>query len=60
MGFEKTLPGFHQYLSANCSVFPLLFGAEHYQSFVVALTNAGYHYLKVGPFHIEFCNDVAF
>jgi hypothetical protein len=32
--FEKTLP-------AKCSAFPLLFGAEHYQSLEIALTNVG-------------------
>jgi hypothetical protein len=39
MGFEKTLPGFDQQLPAKCSVFPFLFGAEHYQSLEIALTN---------------------
>jgi hypothetical protein len=32
VGFEKTLPGFDQQLPAKCSVLPLLFGAEHFQS----------------------------
>jgi hypothetical protein len=41
MGFEKKLPGIDQYLSEKCSVFPLLFGAEHYQSLKIALTNIG-------------------
>jgi hypothetical protein len=57
VGFEKTLPGFDQRLPAKCSVFPLLFGAEHYQSLETALINFGQHYLKVD---LEFCNDVAF
>jgi hypothetical protein len=35
------LPRFSQPLSAKFSVFPLLFGAEHYQSLEVALTNVG-------------------
>jgi hypothetical protein len=54
------LPGFDQQLPAECSVFPLLFGVEHYQSLEIALTNVGYHYLKMDLFHTEFCNDVAF
>jgi hypothetical protein len=37
VGFEKTLPGFNQHLPAKCSVFPLLFGAEHNQSLEIAL-----------------------
>jgi hypothetical protein len=41
------LPGFDQHLPSKCSVFPLLFGAEHYQSLEIALTNVGLHYLKV-------------
>jgi hypothetical protein len=41
MGFEKTLSGFDQHLPAKCSVFPFLFGAEHYQSLEIALTNVG-------------------
>jgi hypothetical protein len=41
VGFEKTLPGIDQHLPAKCSVFPLLFGAEHYQSLGIALTNVG-------------------
>jgi hypothetical protein len=32
VGCKKALPGFDQQLPAKCSVFPLLFGAEHYQS----------------------------
>jgi hypothetical protein len=60
VGFEKTLPGFDQHLPAKCSVFPLIFCAEHYQSLEIALTNVGWHYLKVDLFHIEFCNDAAF
>jgi hypothetical protein len=28
-GFEKTLPGFDQPPPVKCSVFSLLFGAEH-------------------------------
>jgi hypothetical protein len=60
VGFEKTLPGFAQHLPAKCSVFPLLVGAEHYQSLVIALTDVGQLYLKADLFHIEFCNDVAF
>jgi hypothetical protein len=45
---------------SKCSVFPLLFGAEHYRALEIALTNVGQHYLRVTLFHIEFCNDVAF
>jgi hypothetical protein len=60
VGFEKTLPGFDQQLPAKCSVFPLLFRSEHYQPLEISLTNVGYHYVKVGIFHIECCNDVAF
>jgi hypothetical protein len=60
VGFEKTVSGFDQHLPAKCSVFSLLFGAEHYQSVEIALTNVGQHYLKLELFHIEFCNDVAF
>jgi hypothetical protein len=41
VGFEKTLPGFDQLLPAKCSVFTLHFGAEHYQSLEIALTNFG-------------------
>jgi hypothetical protein len=40
VGFEKTFRGFEQ-LPAKCSFFPLLFGAEHYQSLEIALTNVG-------------------
>jgi hypothetical protein len=54
------LPGFDRHLPAKCSVFPLLFGVEHYESLETALTNVGEHYLKVDLFHIEFCNDAAF
>jgi hypothetical protein len=50
MGLEKRLPGFGQQLPAKCSVFPFLFGAEHYQSLETALANVRYHYLKVGLF----------
>jgi hypothetical protein len=60
MGFEKMFPGFDQQLPAKCSVFPFLFGAEHYQSIEIASTNLGWHYLNVDLFRIEFCNDVAF
>jgi hypothetical protein len=60
VGFEKMLPGFDQHLPAKCSVLPLLFGAEHYQSLEIALTDVGYHYLNVDLFLIEFCDDVAF
>jgi hypothetical protein len=60
VGFEKTLPGFDQHLPAKCSVFPLLVDAEHYQSLEIALTNVGYHFLKVDLFHIVFCKEVAF
>jgi hypothetical protein len=38
--FEKTLPAFDQHLPATSSVFPLLFGAEHYQSLETALTTS--------------------
>jgi hypothetical protein len=41
VGFEKTLPGFDQQLPAKCSVFPLLFGAEHYHSLEIALSKIG-------------------
>jgi hypothetical protein len=58
-GFEKTLPGFDQRLPAKRSVFPLLFGPEHYQSLGIALSSVRQHYLKVDLFHIEFCNDFA-
>jgi hypothetical protein len=54
------LPGFDQHLPAKRSVFPLLFGAEHYQSLEIALTSVGPHYLKVVLLHIEFCNYVVF
>jgi hypothetical protein len=37
----QTLPGFDQHLSAKCSVLPLLFGAEYYQSLEIALTKVG-------------------
>jgi hypothetical protein len=30
------LPGFDQHLPAKCSVFPLLFDAEHYESLETA------------------------
>jgi hypothetical protein len=60
VGFEKTLPGFDQHLPVKCSVPPLLFGAEHYQSPKTALSSVGEHYLKVNLFHIEFCNGVGF
>jgi hypothetical protein len=60
VGSEKTLPKFNQHFPAKCSVFPLLFSAEHYQSLEIALTNVSYHHLKVDLFHIEFCNDVVF
>jgi hypothetical protein len=53
------LPGFDQHVPAECSVFPILFGAEHYQSLEIVLSNVGQHYLKVDLFHIEFCTDVA-
>jgi hypothetical protein len=39
VGFDNTLPGFDQHLPAQCSVFPILFCAEHYQSLEIALTN---------------------
>jgi hypothetical protein len=39
VGFEKMLPGFDEELPANCSVFPLLSSAEHYQSLETALTD---------------------
>jgi hypothetical protein len=41
VGFEKIFPRFDQNRPAKCSVFPLLFGAEHYQSLEIALTNVG-------------------
>jgi hypothetical protein len=59
VGFEKTLPGF-DHLPAKYSVFPLLFGAEHYQCLEIALTNVGDHSLNVDLLHIEFFNDAAF
>jgi hypothetical protein len=46
--------------SSYCSVFPLLFSAEHYQFLEFALNNVRSHYLKVHVFHIEFCSDAAF
>jgi hypothetical protein len=58
--FEKALPEFDRYVPAKCSVFPFLFGAEHYQSLEIALTNVGQHYLKLDVFHIESCKDVPF
>jgi hypothetical protein len=54
------LPGLDQQLPAKCSIFPLLFGAEHYESLEIALTNVGQHYLKVDVSHVDFCNGVAF
>jgi hypothetical protein len=60
VGFEKTLPGFDQHLPAKCLIFPLIFGAEHCLSLETGLIKVGEHYLKVGLFHIEFCNDIAF
>jgi hypothetical protein len=59
VGFEKRLPEFDQQVPAKCSVFPLRFGAEHFQSLEIASTNVGQHYRNVDLFHIEFCNDVA-
>jgi hypothetical protein len=41
VGFEEKLPGFEQHLPEKCSVFPLLFGKEHYQSLKIALTKVG-------------------
>jgi hypothetical protein len=41
VGFEKTLPGSDQQLPPKCSVLPLRFGAEHYQSLEIAVTNVG-------------------
>jgi hypothetical protein len=41
VGFEKKLPGFSQHLPAKFSIFPILFGAEHYQSLEIALLNVG-------------------
>jgi hypothetical protein len=35
------LPGFDQQPPAKCSVFPLLFAAEHYQPLEIALTKVG-------------------
>jgi hypothetical protein len=35
------LPELDQQLPATCSVFPLSFGAEHYQSLEIASTNVG-------------------
>jgi hypothetical protein len=60
VGFEETLPGFDQHLPEECSVFPLLSGADYSQSLEIALNNVGKHYLKMDHFHIEFCNDSAF
>jgi hypothetical protein len=42
------------HLPAKCSVFPLLFGAEHHQSLEIALTNVGQHYVKVELFYIDY------
>jgi hypothetical protein len=44
----------------SISIFPLLFGAEHYQSLEIAATNVGQHYLKLDLLHIEFCRDAGF
>jgi hypothetical protein len=41
VGFVKTLPGFHQHLPENGSVFPLLFCARHFQYLEIVLTNIG-------------------
>jgi hypothetical protein len=41
VGFEKMLPRFDQQFPAKCSVFPLLFGAEHNKSLEIVLTNVG-------------------
>jgi hypothetical protein len=41
IGFEKTLSEFNQHLHAKCSVFPLLFSAEHYQCLETALSSVG-------------------
>jgi hypothetical protein len=41
VGFEQTLPVFDQRLSEKFSVFPLLSGAEYYQSLEIALTKVG-------------------
>jgi hypothetical protein len=60
VGFEKMLPGFDQHLPPKCSVLPLLFGSERCQPLEIALTNVGYHYLKVDLFLIDLCDYVAF
>jgi hypothetical protein len=39
--YMSKLTGFDQKLPAECSIFPLLFGAEHYQSLEIALINVG-------------------
>jgi hypothetical protein len=46
--FEKTRPGFNQNFPIMCSVFSLHFGAEHYQSLEIAVTNVMEHYLREG------------
>lgn len=38
LDFEEAVPGFK---TSNCSVLPLLFDAEYYQSFEIALRNVG-------------------
>jgi hypothetical protein len=41
MSKRAKLPELDQHVPANRSVFPLFFGAEHYQSPEIALTNVG-------------------
>jgi hypothetical protein len=60
MSLKETLPGFDQHLPSKRSVFPLFFGAEHYQSLEIVLTDVGQHYLEMDLFNIELSNDVAF
>jgi hypothetical protein len=42
------------------NIFPLLFGAEHYQSLEIALTNVIWYYVNVDLFHTRFCNEAEF
>jgi hypothetical protein len=43
----ENFPGFNQHLPVTCSVIPLLFSAEHYQSLENSVTNIRLHYLRV-------------
>jgi hypothetical protein len=39
VGLQKTIPGLDQHLPAKFPVFPLFFGAAHYQSLEIVLTS---------------------